>query len=587
MNSLDEKVFSANTKLEQSVQRLIIGRLFVIFIILVASWLWDSGELKLSFDTFPRSFFLAFVAAVGLTLSYFIFFWLSKKLEWQIRLQFFFDALLITWLVWQTGDLTSPYITLYIVLISVASIFLNARMTIVISFVCVFLFTGLSGAVIFSLIDSYGATPEFSRIVQIVSFHDVAFLVVGLLASKLSDRRVSGEALKETTKSLANLRVLHQRIVESIHSGLITTDLDGKIYTFNAAAEEITKLKAEDMEGKSIFSIFGNIGLQINESLEAVENEGLLPRFEIEFTTVENSFVRIGYSASPLFSESGEKTGIVITFQDLTEIRTMEDNIRRKDRLAAVGRVAAGLAHEIRNPLGAMRGAIQVLESQTAPDSSQAKLMDIILRESDRLNSIITNFLTYARPRVSNFSEMDVREAINDTMTLLKHSPNIEENHSLEAELPDDPVLISADSTQIKQIFWNLARNAIQAMPDGGTLKIKLQKLRKSRIRILFEDTGCGMSPAQVEQLFEPFSDSTTGGTGLGLSIVYQIIRDHSGTINVRSLENKGSTITIELPTEIKVKPVSVETGGIHDSVVPTHFKDFLNVKNNENQISS
>jgi two-component system sensor histidine kinase PilS (NtrC family) len=263
----------------------------------------------------------------------------------------------------------------------------------------------------------------------------------------------------------------------------------------------------------------------------------------------------------------------------LTEIRSIEESGRRKDRLAAVGRVAAGLAHEIRNPLGAMRGAIQVLQSQTPPESSQAQLMEIILRESDRLNKIITNFLTYARPRVSNFSEIDVREAIEDTFTLLKHSPDVAENHHLESVLPAMPVTISADPTQLKQIFWNLARNSIQAMTDGGTLKVSLEKLNAKRIRILFADTGRGMPPEQVEQLFEPFSQSTTGGTGLGLSIVYQIIRDHNGSITVRSLEGDGTTITIELPTEFRTQSLPNEQESNEAATRTSRLEDFLTVK--------
>ncbi len=213
--------------------------------------------------------------------------------------------------------------------------------------------------------------------------------------------------------------------------------------------------------------------------------------------------------------------------------------------------------------------------------------MEIILRESDRLNKIITNFLTYARPRVSNFSEIDVREAINDTFTLLQHSPDILDHHKLETDLPENPVLISADSTQLKQIFWNLARNALGAMPEGGKLKISLQEIRNQRIRILFEDTGCGMSPEQVEKLFEPFSDSTTGGTGLGLSIVYQIVRDHNGTINVRSRENDGTTITVELPTEIKNQNFSGEPEEDENTFKPSRLEDFLIVKEKETEISS
>jgi two-component system sensor histidine kinase PilS (NtrC family) len=576
----NEKFFSNETNLTQKIQTLIIGRLLVIFLLLVASWFYNSGgNLKLPFDSSLQGLFLVFIISVGLTIVYFFILRLNKSYAWQIRVQFLLDVLLITWLVWRTGDLTSPYLMLYIVSISISSIFLTARETILMSSFCVFLFTILSVAVASGTIRSFGVTPEPSKTVQIVGFNVVAFLIVGLLASRLADRRASGEKLKETTKTLANLRVLHERIVESIRSGLITTDLDGNIYTFNATAAEITGYTAEEMRGKSVYSLFGDIKLPIKDALEATESGVQTPRFETDVITPEDFAVRVGYGVSPLYSEAGETTGLIITFQDLTEIRSIEESGRRKDRLAAVGRVAAGLAHEIRNPLGAMRGAIQVLQSQTPPETSQAALMEIILRESDRLNKIITNFLTYARPRVSNFSEIDVREAIEDTFTLLKHSPDVAENHRLEASLPDAPVLISADPTQLKQIFWNLARNSIQAMGEGGTLKVSLEKLGGERIKILFEDTGRGMPPAQVEQLFEPFSQSTTGGTGLGLSIVYQIIRDHNGSITVRSREGDGTTITIELPTEFRSQSVPSELESNEAATRTSRLEDFLTVK--------
>ncbi len=587
MFSLDENYFSANTKSAGKIQTLIVGRLLVVFLLLVTKWIWNAGSLKFSFDAFPRGLLLVFVVSVGLTIVYFFVLRLNRSFAWQIRFQFLLDALSITWLVWRSGDLTSPFISLYIVLIGVASIFLNARVTLFMASICAFLFTLLCVLVASSVLYSFGKTPEFARTIQIVGSYDVAFLVVGLLASRLSDRHASGEQLKETTKTLANLRVLHGRIVESIRSGLITTDLDGIIYIFNAAAAEITGHKAEEMRGKSVYSLFGDIKLPIADSLEATDTGDQPPRFETDCITPEGFVVRVGYNVSPLFSEDGETTGLVLTFQDLTEIRTMEENVRRKDRLAAVGRVAAGLAHEIRNPLGAMRGSIQVLQMQTAPESSQAALMEIILRESDRLNNIITNFLTYAKPRVGNFSETDVREAISDTFTLLKHSPDIKENHDLETVLPETPVMISADSTQLKQIFWNLARNSIQSMPEGGKLKITLQNLENERIRILFSDTGCGMSAKQVERLFEPFSESKTGGTGLGLSIVYQIIRDHSGTINVRSLENQGTTITVELPTESRNQSFSSDAEIERNSFRTSRLEGFLNVRTEETEISS
>jgi signal transduction histidine kinase len=195
--------------------------------------------------------------------------------------------------------------------------------------------------------------------------------------------------------------------------------------------------------------------------------------------------------------------------------------------------------------------------------------MGIILRESDRLNSIITNFLSYAKPKVGNFAEIDLRDALNDTISLLKHSPDLKEFHEVAESLTDNPLFISADQTQIQQVFWNLTRNAIQAMPDGGKLLISLDHMPNDRARIVFEDTGKGMTPEQVEQLFEPFSTSTTGGTGLGLSIVYQIIRDHNGSINVLSSEGEGTKITVELPRHRTPRPDSMQAP----------IEAFLNVK--------
>jgi two-component system, NtrC family, sensor histidine kinase PilS len=577
MFNLDEKNSDAN--LANRILTLIVGRLFAIFLLLVAAWVWNAGFAKLSFDDFPRGLLLVFVASVGLTVFYFVLLRFSKNLTAQLRLQFLFDAILITWLVWRTGDVNSPYITLYTVLICVASLFLGLRGTLIATVLCVALFTFLTISTTNSLLVSYSTVSlDMSKAIQLVGFHDIAMLVVGFLAAKLAERRGSTVILEETTKDLANLRALHERIVESIRSGLVTTDLDGKIYTFNATAEEITGYKFAEVKGWTIYDFLGDVKQPISTSLEAAEKGEQPPRFEIDFLTPETFAVRLGYGISPLFDEDGETTGLIITFQDLTEIRSMEESVRRKDRLAAVGRVAAGLAHEIRNPLGAMRGAIQVLQMQTPPESSHAKLMAIILRESDRLNNIITNFLTYARPRVSNFIEIDLREAINDSFTLLKHSPDVKENHLLELDLPEEPILLSADSTQLKQVFWNLTRNAIMAMPNGGNLNVKVQKLLNGRTQILFNDTGCGMTPKQVEQLFEPFSTSTTGGTGLGLSIVYQIVRDHGGTIKVRSLEGKGSTITVELPSE-KRNPVVIEEKDLSEIVFQSsRLENFLTI---------
>ena len=498
-----------------------------------------------------RSSLLIFLIVIVVSLIYAVALRLNKRVRLQASIQLFVDVLIVTWLVWATGDVSSPFAALYIVIISVASIFLGARAALVASVGCAAIFTGLSMGVTTGVIPAHTPTANVTsmlKVIQAVGLNDIAFLFVGLLAARLAQRQSHYDVqLTETTQTLANLRALHERIVESIRSGVVTTDLQGRIYIFNAAAEEITGYKAEDVRGQGVSVLLGDIEERTRQSMSAVEAGETSPRFEADCLTADGLRLRLGFSIFPLFAESGETTGLVITFQDLTEVRALEDTSRRQDRLAAVGRVAASIAHEIRNPLAAMRGSIQVLRSEMDGNSSQAELMEIILRESDRLNRIITDYLTYARPRSQAHVSVDVRELLQETFTLLRHSPELQEGHRLEEDYPKEALTMNADASQLKQVFWNIARNALQAMPGGGTLHAELRHAAGNRLRITFTDTVMGMSPEQVEHLFEPFS-SRTGGTGLGLSIVYQIIRDHGGTINVRSREGQGTTITIELP---------------------------------------
>jgi two-component system sensor histidine kinase PilS (NtrC family) len=387
-----------------------------------------------------------------------------------------------------------------------------------------------------------------SQTVQWVGLFDVSFLVVGLLSARLAERQSRSDVrLLAATQSLANLRALHERIVASIRSGLVTTDLEGRIFTFNAAAQEITGYQEAAVRGEDASILFGEMKEQIAKTLHAAQNTDRGPRFETSCLTSDGMRLRLGYSIAPLSTEAGETTGMVITFQDLTHVRSLEETSRRQDRLAAIGRMAASIAHEIRNPLAAMRGSIQMLRSEMDSNSSQTELMEIILRESDRLNRIITDFLDYARPRSLSQARVDVGDLLHQTFALMRHSPEISVHQSIVEELPGDALFAEADEGQLKQVFWNLSRNALKAMSGGGTLRATLMRNASNRLRITFADNGCGMSPEQVEHLFEPFS-STTGGTGLGLSIVYQIIRDHGGTINVRSRVGQGTTITVELP---------------------------------------
>lgn len=545
LNDSTEPLHSLGEKLKW----LIVGRLAAALFLVCARVLWVQGSSRESWIRMLP----ALAVICGLSLIYALAQRFSRTVVLQARLQFFVDVLLVTYLVWTTDVIHSPYIALYIVVIAGASLFLGPRDAMVTSVGCAVAFTASAFVVLTGL---GGRLPEAlmgggrSQALQTIGLFDVAFLIVGLLSARLAERQsLSDVRLIAATQSLANLRALHERIVESIRSGVVTTDLQGRIYTFNAAAADITGYKEEDVRGQDASIFFGEMGQIISDSLDITETPDRTPRFEADCLTADGLRLRLGFSISPLYSEAGETTGTVITFQDLTHIRALEETSRRQDRLAAIGRMAASIAHEIRNPLAAMRGSIQMLRADMSGDPSQTELMEIILRESDRLNRIISDFLNYARPRSIVQTKVDVGELLKQTFKLLRHSAEISDTHEIEEQVPSQRVLVNADAEQLQQVFWNLSRNALHAMPQGGTLRATVHANSNDRLRIIFSDTGRGMTPDQVEHLFEPFS-STTGGTGLGLSIVYQIIRDHGGTINVRSREGQGTTITIDLPGE-------------------------------------
>jgi len=529
---------------------LILGRAAAAVLLLLIGVFWKRSTLG-----HPLTLSLGGVARIILTVAVLTIVYIAARLVWknyqaQAQIQFFLDVLIVTWLVWTFGDIRSPYTALYIVVISVASLFIGPRGAMI---------TSIGSAAAFNacvLIAINGLGPIAARVtdeslanvIQGVGLSDVSFLVVGLLAAKLADRQTRSDVqLAATARTLADLRALHERIVESIRSGVITTDLEGRIYTFNAAAEEITGHKLEDVKGHDASIFFGDLTRKITDSMTAAATGKVSPRFQADCLTPNGLALRLGFSIAPLFTEEGETSGMVITFQDLTDIRALEETSRRQDRLAAVGRLAASIAHEIRNPLAAMRGSIQMLRAEMDGDTEQTQLMEIILRESDRLNKIVADYLNYARPRPAELQEVDVCTLVRETLKLMRNSAEISDRHILEEDLPSRPALVTGDPEQLKQVCWNVARNALQAMPEGGSFRVAVAEVDGNRIQLSFTDTGRGMTPEQVERLFEPFT-STTGGTGLGLSIVYQIIRDHNGTINLRSRQGAGTTITIDLP---------------------------------------
>src|SRR5437867_6573116 len=473
---------------------LILGRAATAVLLLLLGAFWRHNALESSLSSSLRRVAPILWAVAAVTVIYSAGHLLCKNYLAHTRFQLFADVLLFTWLVWATGDLHSPYAALYIVVISVSSLFIGPRGALI---------SSLGSAAAFNactLLALNGIGPVASRAVsneslanaiQSMGLSDVSFLVVGLLAAKLAERQLRADVqLAAATRSLADLRALHERIVESIRSGVVTTDLQGRIYTFNAAAEEITGYKLADVRGQDASIFFGDMTRQIAASMNAAATGNVSPRFQADCLTPNGWALRLGVSIAPLFAESGETSGLVITFQGLTDIYVMEETARRQDRLAAVGRLAASIAHEIRNPLAAMRGSIQMLRSEMDGDTDQAQLMEIILRESDRLNNIVADYLNYARPRRAEAKDVDVCAVVRETLKLLRNSPEIADGHRLTEDLPDKSLIVKGDGEQLKQVCWNIARNALQAMPNGGEFRISVARTESDRLRLTFTDDG-------------------------------------------------------------------------------------------------
>jgi two-component system, NtrC family, sensor histidine kinase PilS len=506
---------------------------------------------------------LAFLSCIVVLASGFYFFAFKSSVSY--RLQGFFqlsiDLIIATWLVYNTGDVESPFLALYLVILFASSALFGRREVLVLGFSGAALYATVAVMTMGGMIERASGWTVYDQanlpwIKFMFALNCMAVLAVAALSGHLAERARRNETeLATATRDLADYRLFNDRIIESMRSGLVTTDLRGNIITFNRAAEEITGYKVPEVRGRNIF----------------IRTRTRLPRFDIGCKTADGRELHLGFSVAPLVDESDHARGYVLTFQDLTEVMELEREVRRQERLAALGKMAAGLAHEIRNPLASMRGSVQVLASELSLSPDQSQLMEIVLRESDRLNRIVSDFLTYARPPRIERTEIELSSILSETVALLRNSTELTPDHVVTEIFPSEPLHYNGDPNQIRQIFWNLSRNAIQAMPTGGELRVALEALPGQDVTISFGDTGQGMSREQKERMFEPFN-SSSGGTGLGMAIVYQLVRDHNGKIFVESEAGKGTGISIKLPAAGRVtrghealasRPSVIAAGGV------------------------
>jgi two-component system, NtrC family, sensor histidine kinase PilS len=474
----------------------------------------------------------------------------------QAYVQFGGDLLLVSVLVQGSGGLASPFSMLYLIVIAVASTLLRRRVGVTVASAAYLLYLCLVLLPYRELPPGgFGALALEGRLFYNLVAHLLGFYAVAFLTSYLArDVTRAERELEAKSEDLADLQVVHRDVIESITSGLITTGLDGQITSVNRAGQKILRRAEAELVGTRVQDS-GLLPPERWDELTAGSEPRRRRRSEAEITAGgERAFV--GFSISRLADAEGTLRGYIVIFQDLTRWRRLQEEVRIKDRMAAVGELAAGLAHEIGNPLAAISGSVQMLSATAASsadaggaggDQAQRKLIDILLKESQRLDRTIKGFLRFARPRERSGVQFDVARLLAENFELLRNSQEVSDHHRLDLRLDPPSAQLVADPDQVSQIFWNLARNALRAMPDGGVLRVVGEE-QEDAYRLQVIDDGHGMSEEQRANLFHPFRSFFDSGTGLGMAIVYRIVQEHGGTVAVDSRPGAGTTVTVELP---------------------------------------
>ena len=497
-----------------------------------------------------------------LSLFFLIYNQISHDYLLQAYLQIYCDIVIITAILHVTGDLESNYFSLYVLTIMLASVLLPRGRAFLVAAVS-FVFMGAMIELAYlptiypELVENYPAlqflatastyTPDLKTLQVKISASLFGFFAVAYLSSYLAESlRKAGRELRDKSGQVASLQAKNENIIQSMREGLLSTDLEGAITELNPAGAEILGRQMNELRGGPIDVVFRGWADEISSNPESISP---LARQEITYLHPERGHRILGVSSSPLVVPTVGAVGYVYNFQDLTEEKRREAEYRTKDRMATLGRMAAGIAHEIRNPLASIAGSVKLLQSISQLEEDQAKLITIVSRESERLNKLVSDFLLYSRDQRFEFSRVDVVTLLEETLLLLEHHPLFSPRIRIERKFPRRAVNMLADADKLRQVFWNICDNSLKAMPKGGTLTVQAEEMGKLA-RVVLGDTGVGFTSVQLEKVFEPFQTGFEEGTGLGLALVYQIIEGHQGSIHVDSQPGKGARFVIDLPRE-------------------------------------
>jgi two-component system, NtrC family, sensor histidine kinase PilS len=532
----------------------VLARLVVVTFFLVATLVLSAKEP----ESFSSQALFYFVGLIVVTYVFSILSLIALKLTDRYilsltYLQIIWDVVFVTILLLMTGGINSPFSVLYLLAIINASVLLARKEALYTASLCSILYGAMVNLIYYGFLAPFKITYlpplqfDTNYIFYITFFNILAYYLVALLTGNLAERaRKSEHALLDKVIDYEELERLHSSIVSNLTSGMLTINRDGKIRVFNHYAETLTGITQEEAYDKLLEEI-------IPEFSAFAQETSFIKRGELVYHAHHGDVYTLGFSTALLTDKMGEHVGTIINFQDLTQIKQMEVELKRSDRLAAVGKLSAGIAHEIRNPLAAISGSVQMIANGNNVSQADKKLLEITLRETERLNKLIKDFLSYARPVQPTKVSVRMKNFLADIQALLSADYRFERvklNFTVSENLT-----IDVDVDQFRQVFWNLLVNAAESMPEGGSINIDVvpsgdyyDTFYRHYLKIVVSDTGSGMDADQLNRLFEPFYTTKTEGSGLGLATVYNIVEAHDGKIHVSSIKGTGTMFTIFLP---------------------------------------
>lgn len=544
-------------KNKRRILYLIISRIIIITIfLLITVFISIKKQLFPIPDVTLKYFYFIVIFIYLFSAVYALLYKLGIGYRRNIILQITIDILAVTFLIFMFGNTQIDYSLFYTLIIIYSAIFLGRKGGILVAsissiFYGIFInleFHNLMPSLPIIKIDYeiYTADALTNLMVRIISFYFLAFL-----ASFISEQEKKASFLLEEKESEFNqLDRLFRSIIESVDTGIITIDLNNVIKTFNKGAEKITRLKREKVQGRKIDEVFPEFLPFLKKQ---IDDELLKSRIEITIKDDQKGKINLGLSVSTLKGKADKQIGNILIFQDITQIKQMERALEKSRNMALIGEMAAGWAHEVRNPLAAITGSIEILKQGMELEGTNKRLMEIILRGKNQLENFVRNFLVLARSVPVASEVINLNEVIDESLEDIKLNKEWHKNNTVRKIFAQD-INVFANKEQIRQVINNLLLNAIEAMNEGGVLAVETRRettyQKKKYTEIIITDTGCGINENDLNRIYEPFFTKKEKGTGLGLAIVNHIVEGYNGKIEIESAVGKGTTCRVLLPVE-------------------------------------